>query len=202
MLSWSHLELCYMHYYFGASFDSSLPLHSLQIASGHLLTFILHHKPSAEDLESHLCCWKMTGFGSWPSLSRISWQKWDWERNNSFFHHPSNGGLGRKLLQMHLYLGNLFGLPWSFCCNVIKMSFINSKHGIFLSEDQASISKFKEFTSLTVWLDLVVPYIGDAMWICEIGFCCGSDCYICKAFSTYSPLKLLEMIKARCENGI
>lgn len=84
---WSRLELCYVHYYFGASCDSSLPLHSLQIASGHLLTFIPRHKPSAEDLENHLCCWKMTGFGSWPSLSRISWQKWDWERNDSFFHH-------------------------------------------------------------------------------------------------------------------
>lgn len=96
-----------MHYCFGASCDSSLPLHSLQIASGHLLTFILHHKPSAEDLMVLEDDWVwILAFPKQDLLTKNGIGK-EMTPFSMTHNHPRNGGLGRKLLLMHRSLGNV-----------------------------------------------------------------------------------------------
>lgn len=52
--------------------------------AGHLLTFILHHKPSAEDLMLLEDDW--VWILAFPKQDLLA-KKWDWERNGTFFHH-------------------------------------------------------------------------------------------------------------------
>lgn len=87
--------------------------------AGYLLTFILHHKPAAEDLMLLEDDWVwILAFPKQDLLAKNGIGK-DMTPFSITQNHPRNGGLGRKLLLMHRHLGNVFDLPRSFFYSVI-----------------------------------------------------------------------------------